>query len=97
MAVERIEVKADPEVVAAWQSHFDEPLQVDPTWLTCGELAEIAGVGGTTMRARLRAGVKSGLYVTQKAYRTRPSDGQRALVPVFKLAEQPTTKKRGRK
>lgn len=96
MSVERIEVEADPETIAAWQAHFAEPDEIDLTWLTCGELANLAGITPRVMRERMRVGVLSGKYDRQMAYRKRPTDGMWCKVPVYKLIEQLKKETKGR-
>jgi len=92
MSCERIEVKADPDVIAAWQSHFQEGVTADPNAMTADDLAKLAGISNRTMQTRLRAGLDIGTYVAEKAYR-RDVCGRLQLVPVYKLVEN----KRGKR
>lgn len=88
MSVEKIEVYATSEVVAAWQSHFAEPQVVERgDGLTCSELAVIAGCSVATMRRRLAAGVKSGAYTRSTGWRVK-SDGTRNPMPIYAMVKK---------
>jgi hypothetical protein len=92
MSIERIELKADPEVIAAWQSHFAERPEPEPDWLTSEELAELSGVALRTVQVKLTRGVRDGVYQLKKAQRLR-NDGHVKIVSVYKLVEN----KRGKR
>jgi len=86
MSVERIEVPASPEVVAAWKSHFTEETKGDDG-MTTAELAVLAGIPDRSMARRVRDGLRDGTYAKGKGYR-EDAAGRRQRVPVYRLAEK---------
>lgn len=81
MSVERVELPASSEVLAAWQDHFaKQEMGVDG--LTVSELAKLAGLSDSRMRRRVREGVVNGTYVCVGKGVRRDASGmlQRPLV-----------------
>ncbi len=97
MSVNHTIMPADEETIAEWKSHFstDKAVKTSDEGMTCTELAEVAGVTACTIRARIRAGMRKGLYKKGIGYRTK-SDGTLARVPVYQLIK-PESKARRKK
>ncbi len=83
MSVERIEIAADKDTIAEWQSHFQVS---DDPGLTAAELATIAGVSRSTMWDRLIKGMEAGTYTKGQARRLTRG-GKRYVVTVFELVK----------
>lgn len=82
MSVEKIEVKASKEVIAAWKSHFSDP--TGDEGLTSIELAAIAGISPANMRKRLKSNIEK--YDTGTGVR-HDEMGRHYKVRVYRLKE----------
>jgi len=85
--VERITVKADSDVMAAWQDLLGKPIANDPNLPTCRELAERWGLSEATMRRRLHELVAKGECTQETGMRPRVG-GSMMPVPVFRIARE---------